>query len=57
MKIYLKCSVTRPDKSVFICPIRLSETHLITVLARQNAKVTVYHLEIGEGRYNDLFNL
>ena len=57
MKKVLHCIVTRKDGATFTNPLKLSEAHLISQLAKENRKVEVFFEEIGKEQYKELFGL
>ena len=50
-KSILMCIVTMHDGNTFVNPLKLSEVHLISKMAKENASIKVERLEIDEKTY------
>ena len=55
MKKYLSCTVTSNLGLVFDNPLKLSEVHLISQLAKENKKVVVTMIVCSKEQYKQIF--
>jgi hypothetical protein len=55
MKKYLSVQVTRRDGKMFCNPLKLSESHLISKMAKENKSLHIILMECNSKEYKSIF--